>query len=68
MPLILLRLLGIVWLFGIGLLSATATSSYLFSSESEPARTARWHARLRATLVWPLALLSSAGRARLRNG
>ena len=68
MPLILLRLLGMIWLFGIGLLSATATSSYLFSSEQQPARTLRWHARLRATLVWPLALLSRDGRARLRNG
>ena len=68
MPLVLLRLLGMIWLFGIAFLSATATSTYLFSTENQPERTLRWHARLRATLVWPFALLSPAGRARLRNG
>jgi hypothetical protein len=68
MPLILLRLFGMLWLFGLGLFSASATSSYLFSSEAQPQRTFRWHARLRVALMWPIALMSSSGRARLRNG
>jgi hypothetical protein len=68
MPLILMRLMGMLWLFGIGVFCASATSSFLFSNETQPDRSLRWHSRLRAALVWPIAMLSSAGRAQLRNG
>jgi hypothetical protein len=68
MPLILLRLFGMVWVFGAVLFAASATSSYLFSSESQPDRSLRWQSRLRTGLLWPIAVFSSAGRARLRNG
>jgi hypothetical protein len=68
MPLILLRLFGMVWFFGLALFTASATSSYLFSSEQQPDRSLRWHSRLRTALLWPVAICSSAGRARLRNG
>ena len=64
----LLRLIGVVWLFGFIGLALTATSSYLYSSEEQPARATRWHSRLRMSLIWPIALMSSSGRARLRNG
>ena len=64
----LLRLFGVVWILGFLLLAATATSSYLYSSESQPERAYRWHSRLRMSLMWPLALLSASGRARLRRG
>ena len=68
MPLILLRLFGMVWFFGALVFTASATSSYLFSAERQPERVHRWHSRLRSSLLWPLAIFSSAGRARLRNG
>ena len=68
MPLILLRLLGILWLFGLALFGASAVSSYLFSNEGQPDRGLRFQARLRVALLWPIAVLSSSGRARLRNG
>jgi hypothetical protein len=64
----LLRLFGVVWIIGFIVLAASATSSFLFSSEPAPARDQRWHSRLRMSLVWPIALLSSDGRARLRRG
>ena len=64
----LLRLFGVIWIFGFVVLAASATSSYLFSSEPQPSRTDRWHSRLRMSLMWPISLLSSAGRARLRSG
>ncbi len=60
----LLRLFGVIWIFGFIVLAATSTSSYMFSSEDQPARSDRWAARLRMALVWPLAMLSSSGRAR----
>ena len=68
MPLILLRLVGMVWFLGMLLFTTSATSSYLFSSEQQPDRSLRWHSRLRTALLWPIAIFSSAGRARLRNG
>jgi hypothetical protein len=68
MLLVLLRIVGVVWIFGFILLAAVATSSYLFSSEPEAERTQRWYARLRMSIIWPIALLSAAGRARLRRG
>jgi hypothetical protein len=68
MPLILLRLFGMAWFFGVLVFSASATSSFLFSSERQPDRSLRWHSRLRIALLWPIAVFSSVGRARLRNG
>jgi len=47
MPLILIRLMGMLWLFGSGVFCASATSSFLFSSESQPDRSLRWRSRLR---------------------
>ena len=68
MPAILLRLFGMLWLFGAALFTVSATSSFLFSSEKQPGRSLRWHSRLRTALLWPIAIFSAAGRARLRNG
>ena len=64
----LLRLVGVIWIFGFIILSLAATSSYLYSSESQPERGQRWMSRLRTSMIWPIALLSSVGRARLRRG
>lgn len=64
----LLRLVGVIWILGFIVLAAMATSSYLYSSEDQARRTQRWLTRLRMSLVWPFALLSSDGRARLRRG
>ena len=64
----LVRLAVIIWFFGIIALALAATSSYLYSSESQPERGNRWGSRLRMALIWPVALLSRGGRARLRRG
>ena len=64
----LLRLLGVIWIFGFIVLAASATSSFMFSSEAQPMRERRWLSRLRMSLMWPIALLSANGRARLRRG
>jgi hypothetical protein len=64
----LLRLIGVVWFLGFLVLALAATSSYLYSTEAQPDRAQRWHSRLRMSLIWPIALLSSDGRSRLRRG
>ncbi len=64
---LLLRLIGVIWIIGFILLAAMATSSYLYSAEDQSTRTRRWQARLRMSLIWPIALMSSDGRARLRG-
>ena len=64
----LVRLIGVIWIFGFIVLALIATSSYLFSSADSPDRTQRWSGRLAMALLWPIALMSSAGRARLRRG
>jgi hypothetical protein len=64
----LLRLIGVIWFFGFIVLALVATSSYLYSAEPSPQRGLRWQTRLRMALIWPIALMSSAGRARLRRG
>lgn len=64
----LLRLLAILWFFGFVVLALAATSSYIYSSEQMPARENRWHARLRLSLIWPIAMMSADGRSRLRRG
>jgi hypothetical protein len=65
---VLVRLAIIVWIFGIIVLALAATSSYIYSSEAQPERGQRWATRLRMALMWPVALLSASGRARLRRG
>ena len=64
----LLRLVGVVWIFGFIVLALAATSSYLYSTANQPERSQRWLSRLRMALIWPIALLSADGRARLRRG
>jgi len=64
----LIRLALVVWIFGFIVLALAATSSYLYSTESQPERSNRWVSRLRMSLVWPIALLSASGRSRLRRG
>jgi hypothetical protein len=64
----ILRLMAVIWVFGFIVLALAATSSYLYSTENQPERTQRWLSRLKMSLIWPVALLSSAGRARLRRG
>ena len=64
----LIRLALVIWVFGFIVLALSATSSYLYSTEDQPARAHRWNSRLRTSLLWPIALFSSAGRARLRRG
>jgi hypothetical protein len=68
MPFLILRLIGVIWIFGFIVLALAATSSYLYSTESQPERSRRWMTRLRMSLIWPIALLSPAGRSRLRRG
>jgi hypothetical protein len=62
----ILRLIGVLWILGFIALSFAATSSYLFSND--PGRAQRFSGRLSMALLWPIAILSSAGRARLRRG
>ena len=62
----MLRFLFVLWILGTILFGLVAMSSYLYSTDAE--RTQRLHMRLRMALVWPIAVLSSAGRARLRRG
>ena len=57
-----------IWFLGFIVLALVATSSFLYSNEQQPARADRWQSRLRMSLIWPIALLSSAGRSRLRSG
>jgi hypothetical protein len=64
----LLRLAAVIWFFGFLVLSIAATSSYLYSTEAAPDRVRRWQTRLRMSLLWPVALMSADGRARLRRG
>jgi hypothetical protein len=63
-----IRLIFVVWLFGFVVLALAATSTYLFSSGPPNERSQRWSARLVIAALWPIAMLSSAGRARLRGG
>jgi hypothetical protein len=65
---IIIRLVFILWIAGFVVLALTATSTYLFSTEPAEQRSQRWSSRLRMSMLWPIALFSSAGRARLRRG
>ena len=62
------RLAAIIWIFGWLVLALAATSGYVYSDEAQPARSRRWVRRLRMALIWPWAMLSPSGRARLRQG
>jgi hypothetical protein len=62
---LLLRLLYVVWLIGFVSLAATATSQLLFGRNAAPV--ARWLGQLSAALLWPIAVMSAAGRATLRE-
>jgi hypothetical protein len=64
----LLRFAAFIWILVATVLALAATSSFLYSAESMPARAQRWQTRLRMSLMWPIALLSADGRARLRRG
>jgi uncharacterized membrane protein len=64
----LLRFAAVIWIFGFIVLSLTSVSSYLYSTEAEPERTRRMQTRIRMAFMWPIALMSAAGRARLRRG
>jgi len=64
----LLRLIGVLWIVGFIVLALAATSSFLFSPVDSIDRGRRWSGRLAMALLWPVALMSSAGRARLRRG
>jgi hypothetical protein len=64
----LLRFAAVIWIFGFIILALIALSSFLYSNEAEPERTRRLLTRVRMSLMWPIALMSSAGRARLRRG
>jgi len=68
MVFVLLRLFGVIWILGFIVLAAMATSSFLYSTEDQPQRAQRWHSRLRMSLIWPIAMLSAAGRSRLTRG
>jgi hypothetical protein len=63
---IFIRLVIVLWFWGVVVLALVATSSYLFSTDPERGR--RYSGRLSMALLWPIAILSSAGRARLRRG
>ena len=45
----LLRLVGVIWLFGFIVLALVATSSYLYSTETAPERNQRW---LKTDYAW----------------
>jgi hypothetical protein len=64
---VILRLIGVLWILGFIVLALAATSSYLFST-TDPERAQRLSGRLSTALLWPIAVFSSAGRARLRRG
>jgi len=55
-----------LWVWGFFLIGLVALSNYIFSTDPERGR--RFTGRLTAALLWPIALLSSAGRSRLRRG
>jgi hypothetical protein len=64
----LLRFAAVIWVFGFIVLALTTVSSYMYSTEPEPERTRRMQMRIRTAFMWPIALMSAAGRARLRRG
>jgi hypothetical protein len=65
---VLIRLFVTLWIFGLIVLALIGLSSFIYSTEPEPERTQRLQMRLRMAAMWPIAIWSSAGRARLRRG
>jgi hypothetical protein len=63
---IFIRLALVIWFWGCIVLALVAASNYIFSTDPERGR--RFSGRLSMALLWPIAILSSAGRARLRRG
>ena len=63
-----LRLIGVLWILGFIVLALAATSSFLFTPVDSIDRGRRWSGRLTIALLWPIALMTPAGRARLRRG
>jgi hypothetical protein len=63
-----LRFIAVLWILGFIVLALAAFSGYLFSSPDTTDRSQRLTGRLSMALVWPIALMSSAGRTRLRRG
>lgn len=55
-----------LWVWGFFVIALVALSNFIFSSDPERGR--RFVGRLSAALIWPIALLSPGGRARLRRG
>ena len=64
----LLRLVGVIWFFGFIVLALVATSSYLYSTDRARSACSAGRHVCACRLLWPIALMSSAGRARLRRG
>ena len=64
----LLRFIAVLWILGFIVLALAAFSGFLFSSADTTDRSQRLTGRLSMALVWPIALMSSAGRTRLRRG
>ena len=64
----LLRLIGVIWILGFVAFALIATSAFLFSPPDSDGRNQRWSARLATATIWPIALMSSAGRRRLLRG
>ena len=62
---VLLRLIYVVWLAGLVVLGLIATSQLLFAATGEN-RTARWLSQLTLAALWPLAVVTRAGRETLR--
>jgi hypothetical protein len=58
-------LLYLVWLLGVVVLGLVATSQLLFAVTGEN-RAARWASQLTLAVLWPLALVTRAGRETLR--
>jgi hypothetical protein len=65
---LLLRVVGVIWILGFIGFALAATSTFLFSGADANDRAQRWSARLAAAIIWPIALLSPAGRVRLSRG
>lgn len=62
---LILRLLYLLWIVGFFVLLAVATSQMIFGRSEAPLR--RWFDQLAASLLWPLALFSRAGRESLKT-
>jgi hypothetical protein len=63
----LIRTIYLLWLFGFFALGLVATSQLVFGAADTPNRTQLWLGRMLLAAVWPIAMLSPAGRDRLRS-